>query len=197
MQKYSLPEHKELFHQVSRGDENAFATLFHHYSRQLYPFVLKKVKSEIMAEEIVQEVFLKLWLNRQKMEGMENPEGYLYRMTANLVLDHFSLMAHEQSIRKYAGINPDQAIDTTTEEGLRFKEARNWLKMAIKQLPPQRKVIYELRQQGYSYEEIGSHLKLSVNTVKNQLISANRFIRDYLLSKGISPVLVLIWCFCA
>ena len=150
-----------------------------------------------MAEEIVQEVFLKLWLNRQKMEGMENPEGYLYRMTANLVLDHFSLMAHEQSIRKYAGINPDQAIDTTTEEGLRFKEARNWLKMAIKQLPPQRKVIYELRQQGYSYEEIGSHLKLSVNTVKNQLISANRFIRDYLLSKGISPVLVLIWCFCA
>ena len=188
MPDHSLHNHKELFRRLSEGDERAFTEIFLHYSRQLFPFVLKKLKSDQLAEEALQDIFLKLWLNRVKLASFENPEGWLYRVASNTILDHFRHMAHRAKMLEN---RPDKAqlpLTPSLYAEIDFNEAKKKRDEAVEQLPAQRKAIYELRQQGLTYEEISIRFNLSVNTVKNQLISANRSIREFLLAHGITPV---------
>lgn len=181
----------EIFQRIAGGDEQAFAEAFVHYSRRLFPFVSKKLKCDRLAEEAMQEIFMKLWVNRHRLPTFENPEGWLYRVAANIVLDHFRRIAQQHKIM--ARRPPATAYPTADVYAeIDFHETRQKAEEAVQRLPAKRKAIYELRQQGMSYEEIGQRVHLSVNTIKNQLISANRFVRDFLLAQGISPVMIFL-----
>ena len=83
-----LPDEKELFTAIAKGDEVAFTKIFYHYNKRLYPFVLSLLHSEVWAEEVVQDVFLKLWSSRQKLAEVESPQSYIFRMAANRTLDY-------------------------------------------------------------------------------------------------------------
>ena len=188
-----LHNERQLFSQLSLGDANAFTTVFHFYSRRLYPWLLKKTKDSAAAEEIIQDTFLKIWINREKLSKIDNPEGYIYRIAANLTLDHFRKLAMEHKILNRFQTTKSQVGLTDALGTIDLREMQKIIDQAVHYLPDQRKRIYTLRQEGMSYQEIADQLQLSVNTVKNQLIAAGKSIRVHLVQNGISSLILIIF----
>lgn len=186
-----LHNERELFSQLSLGDENAFTGIFHFYSRRLYPWLLKKTKDTETAEEIMQDTFLKIWVNRERLAGIDNPEGYIYKIAANLMLDHFRKLAMEHRILNRFQNGGTSAGNTDAQGSIDLREMQKIIDQAVHKLPEQRRRIYTMRQEGMSYQEIANQLHLSINTVKNQLIAAGKSIRVHLVQNGISSLALI------
>lgn len=186
-----LHNQRELFNQLSLGDAEAFTTIFHYYSRRLYPWLLKKTKDAEAAEEIMQDSFLKIWVNRERLAGMENPEGYIYKIAANVTLDHFRKLEVEHKVLNRYRTGNVNSVDASAQGIIDMRETQKVIDQAVYRLPQQRKLIYTMRQHGMSYDEIAAQLGLSVNTVRNQLIAAGKFIRGYLKENGISSLALI------
>lgn len=169
---------------MAGGDEAAFREIFHEYNARLFPFVVKVTESEDAAREILQEVFLRLWLHRQQVAAMDNPAGWLYRVANNLALSHLRHKAVEyRHLKSYGMMQEMQAAQelNLTEMGIDARETEQMINEVIARLPEKRRKIYCLsRQEGLGLQEIAGLLHLSPNTVKNQLVTANRQVQQYL-----------------
>lgn len=184
-----LHNERELFQHIANGDEAAFAQIFFHYTSIIHPFVLNKVKSQAAAEEIVQEVFLKLWTKRETLKNIESPSSYLMRIATNKTLDHLRRKAIEYKVMQNAGKSEE---DSPVDNELSFKEAKRILAEGIAAMPDQRRTIYLLQQEGYSYDEIAAQLNISNNTVRNHIALASKSLKDYLKSHGLSLFIVML-----
>lgn len=164
---------------VASGDETAYRALFHHFTPTLYTSALQVVKVEETAREIVQETFLKVWLNREALAGMQNPAGWLYRAATNLSISHLRKQATEH---KWMHSQPfEDAATNDVLETITFREAKQLLHEAIAALPPKRKLIFQLsRQEELSHAEIAEQLQMSQNTIKNQIVIAAKFVEEYI-----------------
>lgn len=182
------------FARIATGDEAAFAEIFHSYNAKIFPVAMRLVKSQGEAEEIVQEVFLRLWLHREKLPEIKNPGAWLISIASNLALTHLRHKAVQQ--RHHPRIQEEgEGSDLLVEETLQAREVGRWIHEAVEMLPPSRREVFLLsRNQGYSRREIAEKLGISESTVKNQLNAALHFLQDYLLNnKGLSlPTLLLI-----
>lgn len=171
---------KHQFARIAAGDEAAFQQLFHQYNKVLFPFIISLVKAQADAEEIVQDVFLKLWLNREKLTAIENPGGWLRTVTANAAYDHLQKMAGYEVLlsnfqrRQHGSEKPFwQELDARL----------NWEAVInqIRKLPlRQRQVLQLSRIEGLSRKEIARKLGISENTVRNHLADATLFLKDLL-----------------
>ena len=85
---HKLINETELFAQLAAGDERAFETIYHHYNKRLAPFVEKMVRSPELAEEIVQDIFVQLWVNRHLLHNISHPTSYLFNIATNKTLDY-------------------------------------------------------------------------------------------------------------
>lgn len=190
-----LYKDKELFRGIADGDEVAFTQIFHEYNARLFPFVCKISKSEMVAEEIVQEVFLRLWVNREEVAQMEHPVGWLYRVASNLSISYLRQLAgHEKKLKQLGGIQETSANNVT--DSLGAKEIQELINKAIAQLPPRRQQIYQLsRQTGLSHKEIAGKLGLSTNTVKDQLVISLKFIKGYIRKETGISISILVMLF--
>ena len=170
---------------VAQSDEAAFSELFRRYDKRIYPFVLKMIKTVSVAEEITQEIFIKLWFNRQKLNEVNNASSYLFTIAANHTLDHIRKILNERKmLNNLSGILKDDSSNNT-EESMLFRDCEALVQKAVAGLPAQQKKIYILsRQHGLSNEEIARQLNLSPNTVRNHLSEALRSIRIFLERKG-------------
>lgn len=187
-----LLHEKELVTRITEGSEAAFTELYRFYSPRIYGFVVQKTKSEVIAEEVVQDVFLKIWSMKEKLSEIDNFRSYLFRMTTNRMYDHLNKVAQDTT-RLNALWNDLQkmAAQNTVEELLDFKESNAILQEAIAALPEQRRKIYKLsKEEGLSYDEIAAMLSLSRNTVSDQLVKAGKFIREYVRNAA-GPAAVL------
>jgi RNA polymerase sigma-70 factor (ECF subfamily) len=186
-----LPNEEDLFRRLSEGDVNAFTEIFNFYEPRLYPFVLKMTKSENIAEEVVQEVFIKLWTNRVSLARIENPGGYIFRAASNQTITHLRSKARQMSLAKAVAHSGGEESNIT-EESLQLKELQSLVHEAVEQLPPQRKLIYTLsRQKGLKNDEIAEQLGISISTVKNQLTEALRFIKEQLKQHPGTPTIII------
>ena len=141
---------------------------------------LKLTKSEHIAQDIIQDVFLKLWEQRKFIGNIGNMEAWLYRLTENKVIDFLRKAAVDSRLRKIIWNNIQESKDDA-EEYVVVREYNEIIQRAINELPPQRKLIYQLnRDGGLHYQEIASELQLSRHTVKNQLFTAVQSIRKYI-----------------
>ena len=114
---------------VARGDEHAFARLFHAYRDKLYGFIVKITGSRELAEDVVQDVFLKIWTHRSNLHEVENFNAYLFRMSHNQVMNGLKRMNLESSIRlRLARLV--QAASEDPESVLMYKHTRELLKEA-------------------------------------------------------------------
>ncbi len=172
-----LYNERQLLDAVANGDETAFAELFNSYHNKLYGFILKLTKNEEAAEDVVQDVFLKIWMNRATLVAIDHFNAYLFRMSQNHALNGLKRMANEiQILTKLAKSGKEGA--TMPDEQLLQKEVNEQLQQAINQLPAQQKKVYTMsRMQGMKYEEIAEALNLSVSTVKNHMATALHNIR--------------------
>lgn len=188
-----LPGEKELFIRIADGDEAAFREVFHHYNRRIYPFVVKMIKREHLAEEIVQDVFTKIWIKRKLLPQISSPPSYIFTMATNRTLDELKKISNDSRLIKEVMQAMERIGRNEIEEWLDGKESEHLINEAISTLPPQRQKIYRLnRMEGKSYKEIAEELNISVSTVKNQLTEAVHNIKEYLQNApGGSLVLLL------
>jgi RNA polymerase sigma-70 factor (family 1) len=167
---------------IKEGDEHFFNLIFEKYRNQLFAYLYKVTKSKELSEEIVLDVFLKLWHGREAITEIQNFEAFLYKVAHNKAIDFFRAAKRSQALQQalWQAIIEAPAADNA-DNRLIFKNTDALIKEAINQLSPQRKKVFELRHyEDLSYAEIAATLNLSSNTVRNHLAASLQFIRDYL-----------------
>ncbi len=187
MKTYFLSE-DEWIYALKEGDLSAFNELFDRYAKRLYHFSMGYLKSAADAEEIVQEVFMKIWDNRIELSTRKSFDSYLFTIARNGILNTIRKSKSEQVYLSYVKINPEKYV--LLDEELNFNELEKAYHEAIEQLPPKRKEIYLLsKERSLSNAEIATKMNISVKTVENQMTSALSKIRKDLRSLGFSGII--------
>lgn len=168
----------------------AFNTLFHHYSNRLYQFSLKYLKSEAEAEELVQEVFTKIWENRSELKTELSFNAYLFTIAFNAIRKHFRKKLHAD---KYLTNEATTDFNIDTDQKIDYDSLRRFLDHIVALLPARRKEIFiKSRYEGLSVKEIAEEMKISKKTVENQLTEALRYIRLQLSKEHLCGLLFFI-----
>jgi RNA polymerase sigma-70 factor (family 1) len=190
MQYRSIRNEPFLVQNLSKGNLLAFNTLYNEYSGHLYRFALGYLKSEAEAEELVQEVFTKIWEKRADLKKELSFKSFLFTIAFNLIRKHFRTKAYLSEYFK-TGIISD--LDIETFQKITYDSLYQYITELVNQLPERRKEIFiKSRFEGLSIKEIAEKLKISHKTVENQLTDALKFIRTNLNRENIPLVLFFI-----
>lgn len=190
---------QEYVPKIREGNAAAFRDLFYAVKDPLFGYACKLCKSPELAEEVVQEVFMKLWINRLQLKEELSIKSYLYTATKHTVFNLLKKAALDENLRQAIFYRQPASLNTT-EEAIALAELQRWNNQVLEQLPPQRRLIYSMsRIDGLSHEEIASKLGLSRNTVKDQITKASRFLREqfhthYDSHDMIVPLLIITSC---
>jgi RNA polymerase sigma-70 factor (ECF subfamily) len=176
---------------IAEGDEQAFTELFHIYTPKLLPFVLKLTRNEHLAQEMIQETFLRLWVNRSELVNVNEPASWIFRIAANVSITWLRKQSNRDRLMKEVKVDESH---NTVFEILESKELSLIINNAVEALPERRKQIYKLsREEGYNHQQIAERLNLSSNTVANQIGISLKFIREFINKEtGLSMVTLLI-----
>jgi RNA polymerase sigma-70 factor (family 1) len=184
----------ELIIRVVQGDEIAFGQLFREYKNKLYSFIFHLSGSATIAEDVLQDVFLKIWRDRDQLTGIDNFNAYLYRMAQNTAINVLRRQSREALL-----LNEVQRLAPEGVQGDELLEVQTALHQAINNLPPQQRKVYQLGQeQGLTYEQIAGSLGISTSTVRNHMVQALKAIREFIafhfpsLLIYLAPVLAMI-----
>jgi RNA polymerase sigma-70 factor (family 1) len=177
----SNDKEKILLDKVAAGDEHAFAELFENYHQLLGSFVMRLIKSESLTQEIVQDVFVKIWINRGVLAEITCFKAYLIVVARNHALNSLKQIARDRS-RQTAWVNNVLRLaandQNETDSTINTSEL---IDQAIALLPPQQKKVYLLsRREGLHQEEIAAALNISLETVKKHMVLALRFLKNHL-----------------
>lgn len=169
----------ELFRRIAEGDEKAFYTFFHQYKDRFYAVALKMTRSEPLAKEMVQELFIKIWKNRSTLQTIFNADAYFFTALYRAIFRHYQQLASERKMIHFLA-DTQKAVDSTYDT-ISANETEKLLREAMSKLPPQQKVIFSLSKiEGMSREEIADKLDLSPNTVRNHLAAAVKAVKTQL-----------------
>jgi RNA polymerase sigma-70 factor (family 1) len=190
----SIVEEKQWLEGLLHGNVDAFTALYYHYGGKLHAHLLRMVKSEEIAREILQDTFMKIWEHRERTD-VDKPFGaYLNRIAENRVYDHFRSLARE---KRLAVTLFSAFVDSHTdhEDEVMQNESTLLIHKAIDLLPPVRRKVYLLsRIEGKSYEEISDLLDISTSTINDHIVKANRFLKK-VLTRHIDAVVLWIILF--
>jgi RNA polymerase sigma-70 factor (ECF subfamily) len=177
---------------MSGGDEYFFNLIFEKYRNRLFAYLFKVTKSRETAEEIVLDVFLKLWHGREAVTEIENLEAFLFRVAHNKAIDFFRAAKRNPTMQQEIWESITEAISyETADKKLLDKNLEAIVESAVNQLSPQRKKVYYLRNsEDLSYGEIASALNLSSNTVRNHLAASVQFIKEFLLKNDVLKLMI-------
>lgn len=188
----------EVLKRVVEGDESAFRTIFDQYWNTVYGIALSLVKSPDLAEEIAQDIFVKIWVKREKLAVVEKFENFLFIVARNHIYNEFRRKAKLEEYTNHLFKYFQTIFETseTPDKRLLFSELTKIVDQAVEQLPPQQRTIYQLsRQQGLSQEEIAAQLQISVHTVKSHMNKALHLIRNYLRQYNTFELLLILYCY--
>ncbi|MBO9730668.1 MAG: RNA polymerase sigma-70 factor [Chitinophaga sp.] len=156
-----------LLAQVAGGDEKAFTTLFNAYHQPLGTFVMTLTESPEMTAEIVQDVFIKIWMNRQELSAVEKFTAYLFILTRNYTLNCLRKSANDRKKHLQYGQYVSTATSPVTEIPTADTDYFSLIDSAVAQLPPQQQQVYLLsRKEGLKHAEIAHQMGISKETVK-------------------------------
>jgi RNA polymerase sigma factor (sigma-70 family) len=177
-----LHNESRLVKEMQAGNEDAFTTLYRHYSPQLYSNILKMIHDPEFTQEIVQELFTRVWQKKENKGITENFAGYLYTIGQHLVHDFFRKLRRDRQLMERFRALVTKHYENIEEE-LNQKQSFDFLKKAIDQLSPQQRKVYELvKVEGHTYKKTAEIMGISPLTVKEYLVSANKSIREFLLN---------------
>lgn len=183
---------KALVEDLKMGSRQALATLYNSYADKLYHFCLKISKSPSLAEDVVQDVFVRVWNNRSAINSSLTFESYLFTIARNRLFDLIKRASKESKILDEMLAHASLSRNSV-EQTISFQECSTLLNEAIASLPSKRKLIFKLsREEGLSYAEIARQLEISPGTVNIQIVKALKSIRDYLdLSHAVILFIIL------
>lgn len=176
MGAYSQYDDQDLLELLRSGDQLAYTEIYHRYKFILHQHAWNKLRNKEEAQDVLQEVFTKLWLNRESLQINTNLSGYLYSAVRNRVLDHFS--HNEVKLKYISKVTPDLYHDVPTDHRVRENQLRAIIDKEIAELPPRMRQVFELsRKQHLTHKEIAELLGTSEETVKKQVSGALRVLR--------------------
>ncbi len=171
---------KDIIKGLIKGDMSSFRQLFDKKYTLFHSFTMGMVKDSWLAEDITQNIFLKVWLNREKLDPNKSIQNYLYVLAKNEIRDHFRLKVnmHTEEIQE------NQRIQTEDFEGtLDMETMRAQISKIVAHMPEQRRKIFTLsREQMLSNNEIAEQMHLSIRTVEKHISLALKDIRKHLSS---------------
>jgi len=176
---------KELLSQVREGDVKAFERIYRSYSPRLYGSIFRIVKSVPVTEELLQDVFQRVWEHRKTIDVNLSFKSYLFTIARNLVYDYFNKASRQKLMERYLQAKEMSSSDVFRNQ-LEEKESEQLLEKAIHQLPPQRRLVYTLcKIEGRSYDEVSRTLGISVSTISDHMVKAAKSIKAYYLSRAL------------
>lgn len=184
--------HESIIRRIANSDPQAFRELFNRWSPKVLGFSLKITRSESIAEEIVQDVFERIWQRRKGLESVDNFPAYLFTITRNHALNILKRLAAEEKAKMILA-DDLRRIQPETEELTIGHDYKGLLNQAIDCLPPQQKLVYNLcHREGMKYSEVAEKLRISHLTVKTHMQHALRSIRSRLAIVAKTMILLLL-----
>ncbi len=183
-----------LAEQVRKGNQLAFATLFNQYHKSLYQLAYRYLKSQEMAEDAVQHVFVKFWENRNNINENLSVKNLLFTSLKNHTLN--VLRDNARAVEKNYEILQETSRVELSADDSQTSEMTDIIERAVKRLSPQRRQIFYLKiEEGLSNQDIAEKLNISVNTVKFQYSQILKEIKEYAASTGTTllPLFLLIF----
>ena len=173
-------EENELILLLKQSNQEAFTTLYKKYWKQVYNFSRLYLTSQSVAEEVVQEVFIKVWESRDFMREGDNFKGLLFIITRNLIFNMHRKNLNEDFYKMTVLSAMENSYDI--EEEIDAKNLGEYIDLLIADLPPRRREIFNLsRKENKSYKEISQLLGVSEKTIENQIGEALKFLRKNLI----------------
>jgi len=173
----------EFVKRLQSGDQLAFEALYHTYSKEIYRKIIKMVKDVTLAEELTQDVFVKIW-NKREVITTEKPfRYYLLTLATNLVNDFYRKAARERRLQDEI-IAASTELYNPTEDQIYYKESKEIMDAAIDSLPAQQKLVFQLcKIEGKTYEEVSNMLGISTSTISNHIVKGTKTIKLYFFSQ--------------
>ncbi|GGC14527.1 DNA-directed RNA polymerase sigma-70 factor [Parapedobacter defluvii] len=180
-----------LLEQIRDGNEQAFAALYDRYAGRLYGNLIKLVKDRDVAQELLQDVFLKIWEKRKSIRVESSFAAYLFAITKHMALN-FSrrVVLDAKVVSSLAAEAPDGY--SHIEEGMIAKELERLYDNAVNALPPKRRVVYiRCKHEGKTYEQVSRELGISTSTINDHMVKALRFIEQHLRYDGVVGLILI------
>lgn len=174
----NLKSNKELLILIQKDDRVAFYHIYERYCKRLFGFVLKYVKQKEDAEEIVQEVFVKIWESRNKIGAYSSFESFLFTVAYNATISMLRKRANETKYIEH--VKSLQCVNSSPDliDEIHFHELKDKIQSLLDELTPRQKEIFQLsREEGLSHDEIARKLDISVNTVKKHIANTLAFLK--------------------
>ena len=171
---------KELIILLKEGDEKAFTTLYRRYWSKVYNFSRLYLSSILEIEEVVQEVFVKVWESRSLLREDDNFKGFLFVITRNLVFNQFRRSFNENAYKLtvLSSIMPYYNL----EEELTAADLQEFIEKMVKELPPRQQEVFNLSRNAHlTYKEISIRLKISEKTVERHINEALKFLKKNIM----------------
>jgi len=174
------------------GHESAVRLVYSKYHNKVYNLAFRFLKDHDLSCEIVQESFIKLWLNRHKLDAAGNLWLYLFVIAKRLSLNKLREINRSQSLFEKL-LGRMEEIHNPTEDAIMDKDLLHYTEKIVRTLPQQQQKVYRLsREAGLSHREIASELQISSSTVNNQLTEALKKLRKDLRYCDVFYLMILI-----
>lgn len=170
---------QELLVRLKNGDMLAFDRVYELYSHKLFSFVFRILKNEDEANDIVQEVFVKIWESREKLGDFKLLNSYIFTIAYNNSIDLIRKRINSNKYLDHLKSSSVIQISPATISDIEFNELNIQVEKLIANLPERQKQVYLLhREDGLTYPEIAERLKISKNTVENHMVKALKYLRN-------------------
>jgi len=165
---------------LKEGDQRAFNYFYEQHSLIIYRRLKKMVKIDTLADEFLQDVFVKLWEKRHLIDPEQSLKAYLHLIAQNLVFDFYRKLAREARLQEEVKLTFSE-FHNPIQEDFYFKETTDVLQKAINNLPAQQKLVFTLcKIQGKSYEEVGRDLGISTSTINGHIVKATKSVKTFM-----------------
>lgn len=181
MHSTHLHNEELLLQKIAESDEASFAELYEAYKVPLNLFVLKFVKSNELSNDIIQEVFIRIWEHRKELPVIDAFNAYLFTIARNLTLNLLKRASKENTVKAEIAKNY-QPFASIAEDRLLSNQYKQFVEEVLQSLPAQTRAVFRLcREEEKSYDEAAAYLGISRNAVKKHIVRSHKFFRERML----------------
>jgi RNA polymerase sigma-70 factor (family 1) len=176
---------------LNPGDKETFRTLYNTYGPKIYRFALSYLKNKPDAEELMQDVFLKIWEKRDQLDPEQNVKAYIFKIAINSIYDFIRRKNIEKAFADFTRQNFQPGTESLWHEII-WNDMLSKLNTLVDKMPEQRKIIFKMsREENLSNQQIAEKLNLSKRTVENQLYRATQYLSEHIKTDTVFLLLFL------